>query len=288
MNPGDFFQPLSIAKMRLSYNVPFASDLIDSGNAHTIPALNRNMTRLVVVLLGLVAALAVAEPPRVVLTPLRGRLYVVEDYFYSKENSMIYVGDDSVTVIGATWSPETAKLLASEIGKVTPKPISEVIDTNYHPDRAGGNAYFKGIGARIVSTKMTRDLLALHWDDMVRWTQKAIPGYPTLPLVPPDTVYPGDFELQGGKVKAIYLGPSHTSDGIFVFFPEEKALYGNCILKEQLGNLEFADRAEYPRTLQKLKELNLGFTTIVAGHWSPIHGPELIDHYLQLLDANRQ
>ena len=38
-------------------------------------------------------------------------------------------------------------------------------------------------------------------------------------------------------MKAIYLGPSHTPDGIFVFFPEEKVLYGNCILKEQLGNL---------------------------------------------------
>ena len=104
-----------------------------------------------------------------------------------------------------------------------------------------------------------------------------------LPLVPPDTTFSG--ELQGGKVKAIYLGPSHTPDGIFVYFSEEKALYGNCILKEQLGNLEFADRVEYPKALQKLKQLNLGFTTIVAGHWSPIHGPELIDQYLQLLDG---
>jgi len=244
------------------------------------------MRGLVFACLGLATTLAAAEPPKVVLTHLRGHLHVVEDYFYSKENSMVYVGDDSVTVIGATWSPETAKLLADEIGKVTPKRINEVIDTNYHPDRAGGNAYFKSIGAKIVSTKMTRDMLTLHWDDMVRWTQKAIPGYPTLPLVPSDTIFPGDFELQGGKVRAIYLGSSHTLDGIFVFFPEEKALYGNCILKEQLGNLQFADRAEYPKTLQKLKQLNLGFATIVAGHWSPIHGPELIDQYLRLLETN--
>jgi metallo-beta-lactamase class B len=84
-------------------------------------------------------------------------------------------------------------------------------------------------------------------------------------------------------MEAIYLGASHTPDGIFVFFPKEKVLYGNCILKEQLGNLDFADLTEYPKTLQKLKQLNLGFTTIVAGHWSPIHGPELIDQYLALL-----
>jgi metallo-beta-lactamase class B len=244
------------------------------------------VSALSLLLLSLTAPLAVTENSTVVLTHLRGNVYVAEDYFYSKENSVVYVGDNSVTVVGATWTPETAKLLATEIGKVTPKPITEVIDTNYHPDRAGGNAYFKGIGAKTVSTMMTRDLLALHWDEMVRYVQKAIPSYPTLPLVLPDKTFPGDFELQGGRVKAIYLGPSHTADGIFVFFPEEKVLYGNCILKEQLGNLDFADLIEYPKTLEKLKQLNLGFTTIVAGHWSPLHGPELIDQYLKLLATN--
>ena len=241
-----------------------------------------------VVLLGLVAPITAAGEPRVVLTPLRGHVYVVEDYFYSKENSVVYVGDNSVTVIGATWTPETAKLLVTEIGKVTPKPIAEVINTNYHPDRAGGNAFFKSIGAKIISTRMTCDLLELHWNEMIRYMQKAIPSYPNLPLVLPDKIFAGDFELQGGGIKAIYLGPSHTPDGIFVYFPDEKILYGNCILKEQLGNLDSANLAEYPKTLQKLKQLNLGFTTIVAGHWSPLHGPELIDQYLQLLKAKRR
>jgi metallo-beta-lactamase class B len=65
-------------------------------------------------------------------------------------------------------------------------------------------------------------------------------------------------------VKGIYLGPSHTADGIFVFFPQERVLYGNCILKEQLGNLDFADLSEYPKTLEKLKQLHLDFTTMVG------------------------
>jgi metallo-beta-lactamase class B len=235
-----------------------------------------------------VVPLALAESPKVVLTPLRGNVYVAEDYFYSKENSVVFVGENSVTVVGATWTPETARLLAVEINKITSKPITEVIDTNYHPDRAGGNAYFKKIGAKIISTKLTSDLLTTHWDEMVGYVQKGFPNYPALPLVLPNKTFDGDFELQGGSVKAIYLGPSHTPDGIFAFFPREKVLYGNCILKEQLGNLDFADLAEYPKTLEKLKRLNLGFTTIVAGHWSPIHGPELIDRYLQLLAAGQR
>jgi metallo-beta-lactamase class B len=40
--------------------------------------------------------------------------------------------------------------------------------------------------------------------------------------------------------------PGHTPDGIFVYFPDQQVPYGNCILKEKLGNLSFANMKEYP------------------------------------------
>jgi metallo-beta-lactamase class B len=190
-------------------------------------------------------------------------------------------------VVGSTFTPESAELLAAEIAKVTPKPIREVIDTNDNLDRAGGNPYFKSIGAKIISTNLTRDLMQRDWDPMVANARKRYPEYPVIPLVLPDTTYPRDFKLQGGGVRGIYLGPSHAPDDIFVYFPHEKILYGGCVLKEELGNLAFANLVEYPKTLRKLKKLNLGYTTIIAGHWSPIHGPELVDQYLQLLALNQ-
>ncbi|MBF0103658.1 MAG: subclass B2 metallo-beta-lactamase [Desulfobacterales bacterium] len=225
-------------------------------------------------------------PPDLILNHLVGCIYVVEDSYYSKENSVVYIGADSVTVVGATWTPETAELLAEKIRKISSKPISEVIDTNYHPDRAGGNAYWKRIGAQIISTRMTYDLLKNDWGKIVDWTRSGIPSYPRLPLVLPTKTYSGDFELQDGRIRALYLGHSHTPDGIFVYFPEEKVLYGGCILKEQIGNLSFANIAEYLKTLQKLKQLNLEIRTVIAGHWSAVHGPELIDQYLELLRNN--
>jgi metallo-beta-lactamase class B len=231
-------------------------------------------------------SVANAVPSQVSLSHLVGPIYVVEDSYYSKENSVVYIGTDSVTVVGATWTPETAALLANEIRKITSKPISEVVNTNYHTDRAGGNAYWKSIGAQIVSTQMTYDLLKSDWTKIVDWTCSGISDYPHLPLVLPTKTYPGDFELQGGRVKAFYLGPSHTSDGIFVYFPEEKVLYGGCILKEQIGNLAFANIDEYPKTLHKLEQLKLEIKTIIAGHYSAVHGPELIEQYLDLLKSN--
>jgi metallo-beta-lactamase class B len=222
---------------------------------------------------------------RLSLWHLRGHLYVVEDEFYAKENSMVYVGDKSVTVIGATWTPSTAKQLVTEIRKISSAPITEVIDTNYHPDRAGGNAYFKAIGTEIVATEITQEQMARGWDDVIQFTRSAFPAYPALPLVLPDKIVNSDFTLHDGRIRGIYLGPSHTQDGLFVYFPEEKVLYGNCILKEKIGNLKYADLVEYPKTLRKLKALNLGYDTIIAGHYSAVHGPELVDQYLALLDT---
>lgn len=241
---------------------------------------------ILLALLGFAGA-AFGADKALVVSHLRGNVYLVEDHAYVKENSVFYVGAKSVTVVGATWTPATARLLAEEIRKITDKPIEHVIDPDYHLDRSGGNEYFKSIGATIVATEMTRDLLVRHWDEMVESMRKGMPAYPQLRLVLPDKTYPGDFSLQEGRVRALYLGPAHTADGLFVYFPEERVLYGNCILKEQLGNLDSANLTEYPRTLRKLQQLKLDFTTIVAGHWSPLHGPELIDHYLQLLEQHR-
>jgi metallo-beta-lactamase class B len=125
--------------------------------------------------------------------------------------------------------------------------------------------------------------MKLGWDQMTNIKRKDWADFPALPMTIPDQVQAGDFELQNGRIKALYLGPSHTEDGIFVYFPNEKVLYGGCILKEKLGYLGSSNIIEYPKTLQKLKDLHLNIDTIIAGHWSPIHGPELIDQYLALL-----
>ncbi len=240
-----------------------------------------------VFILSLLLFCSYAYADHVSLKHLKGSVYVVEDYYYGKENSVVYIGENEVTIIGATWTPDTARLLADEIRKVTAKPITEVIVTNYHPDRAGGSAYWKTLGAKIIATELTKKWLKEDWQGVLNFTRQWMPDYPDIAVVMPDVVYPGDFQLQDGKIRTLYLGPSHTEDGIFVYFPQEKILYGNCILKEELGNLSYANLAEYPETLKKLKALTLPIDTVIAGHMHSVHGIELIDHYLGLLEEKK-
>ena len=215
--------------------------------------------------------------------PLIGSIYVAEDSHYAKTNYVVYIGTSSVTVIGAGWSPETAEMLAQEIRKVTDKPVNDVILPDHDPEYAGGSSYWKGIGANIISTELTEQVLKRDWAKAVDFTRKYFPTYPRVPLLLPTTIYKTDFTLENGDMHGFYLGPSHNADDIFVYFPKEKVLYAGSILKEHLGNLAFANLEEYPRTLQKLQQLHLNIDRIVSGHWSAVHGPELIDQYLTML-----
>ena len=138
----------------------------------------------------------------------------------------------------------------------------------------------------LFATEGSNILASPRPDAMTNAVRKGWPEFPQLPLVLPDNVQGRNFELQSGRVKAFYLGPSHTEDGIFVYFPNETTLYGGCILKEKLGYLGSANVTEYPKTLQKLKALHLDIDTVISGHWSSIHGPELIDQYIALLAKN--
>ena len=73
------------------------------------------MRFLIGVLLLLSLSEVYAATTGVTLTHLTGSIYLVEDSHYAKTNSLVYIGQKSVTVIGATHTPETAKLLAEEI-----------------------------------------------------------------------------------------------------------------------------------------------------------------------------
>lgn len=229
-----------------------------------------------------------ATEPTVSIYPLSDSLFVAEDSHYAKTNYAVYIGTASVTVAGAGWSPETAELLAQEIKKVTNRPIGDVIVPDHDPEYAGGSAYWKGIGANIVSTRLTEQTLGKEWTKAVDFTRKYFPTYPTLALVPPTKTYGTDFTLENGDIRGLYLGPSHSIDDIFVYFPKQKVLYAGSILKERLGNLAFANLEEYPKTLEKLRRLHLEIDKIISGHWSAVHGPELIDEYLAMLKKHSE
>jgi metallo-beta-lactamase class B len=245
---------------------------------------------LVALLLAAPQHAARAETPalmNVSISWLTGSIYLVEDEAFDiMTNSLVYLGLSQVTVVGASWTPETAKLVADQIKQITPLPITEVIDTSPDPEWSGGNGYWERIGAKVLAIDITARLLQNTWRTTVADFRQAHPSYPDEPPVLPTEVHSGDFQLQDGNIRCFYLGPSHTPGDIFVYFPKERVLDAGSILKEHLGNMAKADVKAYPRTLRRLEALHLDTNMIVSGHWSAVHGPDLIEHYLELLREN--
>ena len=100
-----------------------------------------------------------AETSDISVSWLTGDLYLVEDPNFVSTNSLVYIGKSSVTVVGATWTPGTARELATRIRALTALPVREVIDISPDPEWSGGNAYWKNIGAEVVAAQVTCDAL---------------------------------------------------------------------------------------------------------------------------------
>src|SRR5688572_29853371 len=75
-----------------------------------------------------------------------------------ESNSVIIVNDDDVVVVDSSLFASSARLVISEIRKLTPKPVRLLINTHWHDDHVFGNSTFREAwpGLQIVGHRNTR------------------------------------------------------------------------------------------------------------------------------------
>ncbi|MBI4432912.1 MAG: MBL fold metallo-hydrolase [Candidatus Omnitrophica bacterium] len=105
----------------------------------------------------------VAQPK---LNPFAPRVYgdlkkVTEHVYVMRNitNSSFVIGQKGVAVIDTQVNRPSAELLLKMVRSVTDKPILYVINTHYHWDHTNGNQVFKNEGARVISSKMTKEFM---------------------------------------------------------------------------------------------------------------------------------
>ncbi|MEI7587754.1 MAG: subclass B1 metallo-beta-lactamase, partial [Runella sp.] len=78
----------------------------------------------------------------------------------------------------------------------------------------------------------------------------------------------------------------HTVDNIVVWFPNEKVLYGGCLVKcmeaEDLGYIKEANLKAWPKTIRRLQKRYKNPRFIIPGHGDWRSG-ESLRHTLKLL-----
>ena len=104
----------------------------------------------------------------------------------------------------------------------------------------------------------------------------------------PQNAFDSLLELKVGdkQVFARYFGEGHTKDNVIGYFPEEKTVFGGCLIKESgagKGNLEDANVGAWSATVARLKEKYPDTKFVIPGH-GKAGGTELFDYTIKLFE----
>ena len=181
------------------------------------------------------------------------------------------VGDDEVLVVDTrSWVAEATELLA-DLGRLTPLPCRQAVNTHWHFDHCFGNATLRPAAIwghqrcaqqlRGAGEERRRKLMAAHPE-----VAEELAG---VLLDPPDRPVDdagAELEVGGRRVELRFCGRGHTDNDLVVVVPDAGVVFAGDLVEEGAPPL-YGDDAfplEWPATLDRL--LALAPPTVVPGH----------------------
>jgi cyclase len=177
-----------------------------------------------VVLATLVRAQAPAPAP-FTTHQLKPNVYWIEG---GGGNSGVIVGRKSVIVIDAKTSAAGGKELLDDIAKITPKPVTTVIETHSDGDHVNGLAAFpKGIAIIAHENDKKEQEAALAAGGR---------GAPPADRLPTQVVSKNKetLKIDGVRLEVFHWAPAHTSGDLVVYLPAEKIVFTGDIIAMQM------------------------------------------------------
>ena len=183
-------------------------------------------------------------------------------------NSTVIIGENGVILIDSGGSDEVGGQLAKTIAKITPKPITHVINTHHHGDHHLGNIVFKG--AEILGSEQCRILVEKTGDEWVTLMESLIGRkLPNTRPISPGITFPDKShstrKIEG--IKLIFWVPpgAHTPGDMMIYLPDDKVLIsGDILVNTIVPNLRDANIKNWIGVLEKIQEWDI--TTIIPGH----------------------
>ena len=179
-------------------------------------------------------------------------------------NGMIVFDKGEALIFDTPTDDATARELIDWVENNLKGKVTAVIPTHFHIDCLGGLDAFHQRG---ISSYASNKTIAL-----AKANQASVPqnGFDSL------------LELKVGDepVMVAFTGEGHTRDNVVGYVPNEKVLFGGCLVKEVgagKGNLEDANVQEWPLTMDTLKDKYPDVKIVIPGHGKP-GGTELLDY----------
>jgi len=148
-------------------------------------------------------------------------------------NSTVIVGDKGVILVDPGGTDEVGRFVRQQIGKITPKPVTHIINTHSHGDHYLANIAFPE--ATIISSEKCRDLVIQTGDDWVQLMESLVGRrFPNTRPVTAGVVFPAlsktKYAVNGVDLTLWVPRGSHTEGDLMIYIPQEKILVAGDIL----------------------------------------------------------
>lgn len=170
-------------------------------------------------------------------------------------NGMVVTDKNEAVVFDTPTDDKSSEELLNYFINDLHLQVNAVVPTHFHTDCLGGLKEFHQRGIQSYSNEETIGILR-------KMNSK---------IILPQNGFKDSLELKVGdtKVFACFLGEGHTRDNIVGYFPDEKILFGGCLLKESgagKGNLEDANMTAWPETVKKVQDKFSESRIVIPGH----------------------
>jgi len=193
-----------------------------------------------------------------------------ETYGRFSSNGMIYLIDDEVWLFDTPMNDSTTELLLQWITETKRWEIMGFVPNHWHDDCTAGMDILEKREIEMLVLHQTNELLIEH----------------DLPIATTTFKQSVIIPFVTNSIVCDYPGAGHAADNIVVWLPDEKVLFGGCMVKSadsrSLGNLSHANLEQWPSTLQAVLDKYPTATNVIPGH-GPVGDLGLLQHTLQLL-----
>jgi cyclase len=187
--------------------------------------------------------------------PVSGSVHMLEGM---GGNIGVSAGPEGILIIDDQYAP-LAEKIATAIGDISKQPIKYIVNTHYHGDHTGSNAYFAEVkGSTIFAHDNVRKRLA----------DKEEHTHAELPVV---TYQQGmTFHFNGDTINVMYMPAGHTDSDSVVWFEEANVLHPGDLFFE--GRFPYIDLdgggtvSGYINNVTKLIGMLKDDTKIIPGH----------------------
>lgn len=155
------------------------------------------------------------------VTKVSGTVYMLEG---AGGNIGASVGEDGIVVVDDQYAP-LAEKIQSALKGVTDKPVRFIINTHYHGDHTGGNAFFQKQAPVIAHDNVRKRLESGGTAGnlgSVSMENKPAPKE-ALPILTFD--HDVTVHLNGEDIRALHFPSGHTDGDSIIFFPKSNVVH---------------------------------------------------------------